>query len=62
MTLDDDGGSYDELAARAGVELRLPRVGEAGLDLERMAALYWPLVPAELEPRPRRLISAPSVL
>lgn len=52
MTLSDDGGSYDELARRAGVELRLPRPGELA-ELEHSIALYWPAVPAAIDARAR---------
>lgn len=49
-----DGSSYTELARRAGITLE-PSAPFDGYrrDLEHELGLYWPAVPAELEPRPR---------
>lgn len=43
--LDDDGGSYGELAEAAGVDFRLPDVGERAGDELYNVALYWPARP-----------------
>lgn len=53
--LEGDPPSWDEMVEQTGaIGSRLPDVGEAALDLEHTAALYWPAVPPGLEPRPRR--------
>lgn len=43
MTLDDDGGSWNELAERAGIEIPKTELGDR-FAMDTDLALYWPNV------------------